>query len=378
MREIINRDILRIKKKRLSKKKETIINHKRKLASIRKISKITPIYGADNIEKVHIDGWECVSKKGEFNQGDLCVYFEIDSFLPIREEFEFLRKSSFKKMGNKEGFRLKTIRLKGELSQGLALPTSILNDLGIKILNSGDDISDDLGVIKFDPPIPDELNGIAKGQFPSFIRKTDQERVQNIWNNIKELDETFEVTLKLDGMSCTYYIKDGIFGVCSRNFELEENEKHVFWKLAREYKIEESLKEYGRNIALQGEIIGEGINGNPHEIEGQYFFLFDIFDINDQKYLYPFSRRYVNRKFFSNIKHATCFRYRSLIKDYKSLNDILEEAENCLSDKWIFIDKIFLNEKLFRSKYAEGLVFKSNVSKLTFKVISNKYLLKNK
>src|SRR5438876_1094061 len=94
---------------------------KRKLASIRKISEVLPIEGADNIELVKVDGWQCVTKKGEFKPGDLCIYFEIDSFLPIRSEFEFLRKSSYKKMGDKEGFRLKTIKLRGHLSQGLVL-----------------------------------------------------------------------------------------------------------------------------------------------------------------------------------------------------------------------------------------------------------------
>jgi len=356
MRENINRDILRIKERKMSKK-QPIINHKRKLASIRKISKITPINGADNIEKVHIDGWQCISKKGEFNEGDMCIYFEIDSFLPIRPEFEFLRKSSFKKMGNKEGFRLKTIRLKGELSQGLALPISILNDMDITIFDIGNDISDALGVVKFEPPIPAELKGIAKGPFPSFIRKTDQERVQNIWDDIKDLDETFEVTLKLDGTSCTYYLNDGVFGVCSRNLELEKSETHIFWKLAREYNIEESLRSYGKNIALQGEVIGEGINGNTEEIKGQQFFLFDIFNIDDQRYISPSLRKTIFKEFFKNIYHVPFLKTYASLKRYNLLYSLLDYAQNCLFG------------------VGEGVVFKSNESNLTFKVISNQYLL---
>ena len=98
----------------------------RKLASIQRICKVLPIEGADAIEMVMVNSWKVVSKKGEFKEGDLCVYFEIDSFLPMEKDFEFLRKSSYKKMGDLEGFRLKTIKLRGQVSQGLCLPLSIL------------------------------------------------------------------------------------------------------------------------------------------------------------------------------------------------------------------------------------------------------------
>jgi RNA ligase (TIGR02306 family) len=101
----------------------------RKLASIQKVAEIRPIEGADAIEVARINNWNVVVKKGEYKAGDLCIYCEIDSFLPVREEFEFLRKSSFKKMGDQEGFRLKTIRLRGQLSQGLLLPLTVLNEV---------------------------------------------------------------------------------------------------------------------------------------------------------------------------------------------------------------------------------------------------------
>jgi RNA ligase (TIGR02306 family) len=223
---------------------------KRKLASIRKISDVLPIEGADNIELVKVDGWQCVTKKGEFKVDDPCVYFEIDSFLPIRPEFEFLRKSSYKKMGDKEGFRLKTIRLRGQISQGLALqirsvfPDAIPSWTTIMLRYKEGDVTEVLGVIKYDPPIPAQLAGICKGNFPSFIRKTDQERVQNIWDKIKDSKESFEVAVKLDGTSCTYYLNDGVFGVCSRNLELIETEGNTLWRLARELRIEEILRKY--------------------------------------------------------------------------------------------------------------------------------------
>lgn len=361
---------------------------KRKLASIRKISEVLPIEGADNIELVKIDGWQCVTKKGEFKVDDLCVYFEIDSFLPIRHEFEFLRKSCYKKMGDKEGFRLKTIRLRGQLSQGLALPVRPLlppacdiNGFGsiyslphAGIWSPGHDVTGMLEVEKYDPPIPAQLSGVCKGNFPSFIRKTDQERVQNIWNKVKDSKESFEVTVKLDGTSCTYYLNDGVFGVCSRNLELIETEGNTLWKLARELKIEEALRRvFNKNIAFQGEVIGEGIQGNPEGIKGQRFYLFDIWDIDNQCYYKPKERdRLCNRI------HYGLFDPRNFAFDKINLipvfyNDLTLEDFNSLEDLLIFA-----NGKSLNSDTREGLVFKSNDSDLTFKVISNEYLLREK
>ncbi len=101
----------------------------RKLASVVKIVDIQPIKDADAIVVASVKGWKVVVKKGEFNVGDLAVYYEIDSFLPVRPQFEFLRKSSFKRMGSSEGFRLKTIKLRGQISNGLLMPLSSLESL---------------------------------------------------------------------------------------------------------------------------------------------------------------------------------------------------------------------------------------------------------
>lgn len=112
----------------------------RKLASIRRISDIQPIEGADMIELAIVDGWKVVVAKNVGHKvGDMVVYCEIDSFLPIREEFEFLRKSSFKKMGDQEGFRLRTSKLRGQISNGLILPLSVLESFtGGKIIKKND------------------------------------------------------------------------------------------------------------------------------------------------------------------------------------------------------------------------------------------------
>lgn len=331
----------------------------RKLASIRKIKKINAIDDADNIEMVTIDGWNCVSKKGDFNTGELCVYFEIDSFLPIKPEFEFLRKSSYRKMGDQEGFRLKTIKLRGIVSQGLVLPLSILND--DKQYFDGDDVTEVLGVTKFEPPIPAQLVGKVKGNFPSFLHKTDQERIQNIWDHIKDIPDFFEITTKLDGTSCTYYYLDGKFGVCSRNLELEESEDNTLWKIAREKNIEELLRSFGKNIALQGEVIGEGIQKNPEKLKGQDFYLFDIWLIDSQRYLLPAERLTIWDTFFKEIKHVPRVDFMYCLDTLNTMEEILNLADG----------------PSLNSPIREGIVFKSLQRNISFKIISNKYLLES-
>lgn len=345
---------------------------KRKLASIRTISEIKPIEGADSIELATVDGWQCVVKKGEFTPGMECIYFEIDSFLPIKDEYEFLRKSSYKKMGDKEWFRLKTIRLRGQISQGLVIPFNREEFKGH--WRCGDDLTETLGVLKYDPPLPACLSGLAKGNFPSFLKKTDQERVQNIWNQIKDCDEEFEVTIKLDGTSCTYYLKDGVFGVCSRNLELKEDYNNTFWRLAKENDIENKLRSYGKNIALQGEVIGEGIQGNPEVIKGQHFYLFDIWDIDNYKYYSPNIRWQLQE--FSKINAIPAY----LSDDTTFSIDIPNNLRHFKLNEFKKIDDIlqFANGPSLHSSMREGVVFKSMTSQLSFKIISNDYLLQQK
>lgn len=273
----------------------------RKLATIEKIKELHPIEGADAIERAVVRGWNLVVKKGEFKVGDFCVYCEIDSLLPEHEEFEFLRP---------RGFRIKTIKLRGQVSQGIAFPLSVLESVGklqsvigdprwdtLLLLNTplesgddtipivqGEDVTEALGVTKYEPPIPACLGGTAKGRFPSHSIKTDEERIQNL----KEEYDFFKtlrwiVTEKLDGSSMTAYIMNGEFGVASRNLELKENDTNSFWKVARELKLEEKMREYMNRhnmegITLQGELIGEGIQKNKYRIKGQTARFFRVFD----------------------------------------------------------------------------------------------------
>jgi RNA ligase (TIGR02306 family) len=339
----------------------------RKLASIQQIIDIQPIPNADAIEVVTINGWKVVSKKGEFKIGDRCIYFEIDSFLPIKPEFEFLRKSCYRKLvDGSEGFRLRTVKLRGQVSQGLALPLPMFGDF--ESLELGSDLSEYLRVIKYDPPMPAELNGIAKGNFPSFIQKTDQERIQNLWSEYKEKynDVEFEVTLKLDGTSCTFYHNNGEVGVCSRNLELQLNPDNTHGKIEAKHNIFEKLKKSGRNIALQGEIIGEGIQGNPEKIFGQCFMLFDIWDIDKDHYLTADERvRLLNELEIEEDIHIYITHFKKL-SEFNSLDEILKFAEG----------------KSLKAEIREGLVFKSkeriNGKIISFKAISNQFLLNEK
>lgn len=337
----------------------------RKLASIQVIADIRPIEGADAIEVARINNWDVVVAKNVGHKvGDHVVYCEIDSFLPIREEFEFLRKSSYKKMGDQEGFRLKTIRLRGQVSQGLILPMSIFGDFGWTAYE-GLDVTQKLGIVKYEPPVPAELAGKVKGYFPSFIRKTDEERVQNLVKEYAqwvEQDMDFYVTEKLDGSSATYYYKDGVFGVCSRNLELLETDDNTFWKVARELDLEEKLASTGRNLCLQGELIGEGIQGNPYKLKGQTVRFYNIFDIDTQEY-------YGLPMFLATMQHelkleTVPFLTNLTMKLPKTIDEMLAYADG----------KSALNPNFDR----EGVVVRSMDRKISFKAISNTFLLKEK
>ena len=334
----------------------------RKLTSIRKISDLSPIEGADKIELATIDGWKVVvAKDVNYKVGDLVVYCEVDSFLPIREEFEFLRKSSYKKMGDQEGFRLKTIRLRGQLSQGLILPIHILP---FGAFHEGQDVTEVLGIVKYEPPVPAELAGKVKGLFPSFIRKTDEERVQNLAKEYQEYQVTskhkFYVTEKLDGSSSTFFLKDGVFGVCSRNLELLETEGNTFWKVARELNLEKLMSNVEFNICLQGELIGEGIQGNPYKIKGQTVRFFNGFNIDTQENISFLEFVELVQKM--GLKTVPILDYDFLLP--KTIDGMLEYADN----------KSELNSNFDR----EGVVVRSYDRTVSFKAISNKFLLNEK
>ena len=247
----------------------------RNLATIQKIKSLEVIENADAIQKAKVLGWELVVKKGEFKEGELCVYCEIDSLLPDKPEFAFLKA---------RGMRIRTIKLRGQISQGICFPLSILPE-GTKI-EEGADVTELLGITKYEAPVPASLAGVAKGLFPSYIPKTDETRVQ-VLQEVLDRHKGLKcyISEKLDGSSVTYFLKKGQFGVCSRNLELLEDAENTLWKIARELDIENKLRSLGSDFALQGEIIGESVQKNIYKLRGQTVFFFNVFDIDQYKYL---------------------------------------------------------------------------------------------
>lgn len=263
----------------------------RKLASIQRVTKLEPI-NADTLEAATVLGWKCVVRKGDFKEGDQGVFYEIDSWLPEKLEYEFLRKNCWKENENGKGFRIKTVRLRGQVSQGLMLPLSQVPSLHLKDgWEDGENLTEILEVKLYNPPIPAELKGLVKGKFPSFLQKTDEPRVQIIQDVLtRHKGLPCYVTEKVDGTSATYYLKGGEFGVCSRNLELLETPDNAHWRVARENKVEEKMRAFAHKLdgdldfAIQGEIIGVGVNSNPLKIENKRVLFFSMFDIKSYSY----------------------------------------------------------------------------------------------
>lgn len=336
----------------------------RKLASIRKIQEIKLIEGADKICAYRVDGWWVVDSINKYNIGELVVYYEIDSFLPITPQFEFLRKSSIKKMGEREGFRLKTIKLKGQLSQGLLtkIPMGLLVPP-----KENDDMTELLGIVKYEPPIPAELSGEIKGSFPSFIPKTDEVRIQNFESEvgISIANERVYVTEKVDGTSFTCYVNKGEFGVCGRNWELKETQGNSLWRMANKLNLREKLLSLNRNIALQGELFGSGINGNWYKLNDHRLMFFTGYDIDNQKRLT--FKELINLLDSLQLESVPVIDYIATIP-YGTMSEIIEWA-------LLYAES---ESNINTAVENEGIVIRGLEKEFSFKAISNKWLLSEK
>ena len=339
----------------------------RKMASIRKIDALTPIEGADAIECATVGGWKVVAQKGLYKEGDLAVYFEIDSWIPF-ELAPFLSKGKEpREFEGIKGERLKTIKLRGQLSQGLLMPLDVI-EIPFGLVD-GEDVTEQLGIKKWEKPINAQLAGVCKGNFPSLIPKTDQERVQNLVKEIvaaNELGTKFEITEKLEGSSMTCYLLDGVFGVCSRNMDLKETAENAFWKTARAEGVEDKMREEFAMVdfAVQGELVGPGIQGNIYNLKETAFYVFDIYDIRRGEYVDPDTRRAMVTSM--GLTHVPVIAYTASLYDTLGITDIpsllkFAEGKSTLAD----------TER-------EGIVFKEVNGGFTFKAISNKYLLGEK
>lgn len=346
----------------------------RKLASIQRIKDLSPIEGADRIEVATINGWKVVVQKGLHSVGDLVCYFEIDSWVPHEIAPELSRGNEPKVFEGVKGERLRTIKLRGQVSQGFIIPLSALPQLRSKMdLSEGDDVTDILGVLKWERPIPAQLQGQAKGSFPAFISKTDQERVQNLIKDPSYFEGEWEMSTKLDGSSMTIYTNNGECGVCSRNLELkdnEDNDNNSFIQMARKLEYTKTLpvvsEMMGFNLAVQGELMGPGIQGNREKFDDLKFFVFDVYNIDEQRYLLPDERIQV-----FNLLNGQNLNYKH-VPIVASCVDFGGDTELTVD---LFLD--LAEQPSINHKYAEGVVFKNlNDSTKSFKCISNKFLLK--
>jgi hypothetical protein len=293
----------------------------RKLAHIEKIEWIREIPGADKICTYGILGWEVVDQKGKYNVGDKVVYCEIDSVLPDKPEYEFLRDRKF---------RIRTIKLKGQVSQGLVLPIYPVlvgkSFPGEPRFEIGTDVTENLGITKYlTPSEREEIKKVEVNQnkltkfmkryswyrrlfltrkqkegFPYWVSKTDEERIQNIPHVLEQFkDKEVYVTEKIDYQSVTFTGKmvpkfGGLFGklfpikkyqfvVCSRN--MTTNDKNsLYWKIAKKYNIEQILKE-NPTLTIQGEQGDTNIQGNKYGITEPKLWIFNIID-HERNYHY--------------------------------------------------------------------------------------------
>lgn len=369
----------------------------RKLATVRKIAALDPIPGADAIEVATVDGWKVVTQKGLHKVGDHVIYLEIDSFLPKGDpRYEFLMKSGVRTFEGVEGHKLRTIKLRGQVSQGLLLPLREFIDDFVdskwdegqelsEFFFLGADLTEFLGIKKWEAQIPACLGGLVKGAFPSFIKKTDQERCQNLVTEIfapvthadsqhdegVERDAEYEISVKLDGTSVTYYHYNGVVGACSRNLELkinDENKDNTIVKTLLDSGLFDVLPKLG-NVAIQGELMGPGIQGNREGLKKPKFFIFDIQNLDRSRYFSARTRSHIMSELAA----------QGISKDFVDHVPIIG-TEQTLSGLGITnVDELlkFAEGPSILHPVREGLVFKRHDGEFSFKAISNKFLMKD-
>lgn len=346
----------------------------RKLASIQKVWKIEPIEGADRIELAHVLGWQCVVKKGEFKEGDNGVYFEIDSFLPIRPEYEFLRASSYKNtelMG--EGFKLRTQKFRGQISQGMILPLDLVANDACRGLPVGTDVTELLGVRKYEMPEMAMTGGTAVGELPGNVPHTDETRIQAMPALLQEFAGLeYYISTKVDGSSHSISVDENGVRFMGHNYEYRLDDKCSFYQ--HMVKVNPTLlndlasykEQLGcRSIVIQGEYAGPGIQKNRLKLMKPEWFVFDI-RIDGKRV--PLEDMLDMAKFFHLETVPIEEKGISLPEKYPTVEALLERADGnyaCGSRK-------------------EGIVIRPTVpvysrligTDLSMKVVSNKYLLK--
>ena len=343
----------------------------RKLATIQKINEITPIENADQIELAHVLGWQCVVKKGLFQPGDMGVYFEIDSFLPIEPRYEFLRKSCYKETDHMgEGFLIRTQKFRGQISQGLFLPLTDFTE--IVGAEEGKDVTDLLRVRKYEIPETASSGGTIIGKLPVSIKKTDEIRIQTIPEIIKEFaGRMYYISTKIDGTSCSISLDRDGFHVTGHNYEYKDDDLSSFYRFVKKNDLESKLwaiKEELKvdTITLQGEFAGPGIQKNRLKLTKPDWFVFTL-DINGNRADLGALQKVAEKMDINTVPiEESGFDLPSI---YPTVESLLKRASGLYPN----------------GGQKEGIVIRpwsADYSKtldgdLSFKVINNQYLLKN-
>lgn len=373
----------------------TVIHTERALARVVLIDSLHPIDGADRIELAIVGGWQVVVQKGLYVPGSKAVYFEVDSLLPLdRPCFESLGGVSSKlkfTIDDKPYARIKTMKLRKQLSQGFCVP---LSDAGVGAgVKVDTDVTKLLGVIKYEAASEKAMNGTPGNPksgtsalgFPKFVPKTDQTRVQNItvqFSQARDKGELFEKSFKLDGSSLTAFIKDATLGVASRNVGFRVHDETIpfftavkkflqgkgwkrtikaddnaFTQMAEKAGLLTALLNDGRNIAIQGEMVGPSIQKNFEGVAENEFYCYDIYLIDEQAYMLPKERQEFCAE--HGIKHVPLASSHAVTLQVDVATAIADAD----------------GPSGLKGKMREGFVYKSMSRDFSFKVVSTKYLL---
>lgn len=343
-----------------------LINGKRALAYIQVIEKLTPIDGADRIELAHVLGWQSVVRRGEFHVGDKVVYLEIDSWVPSSVA-SFLDTPTTKEYNGVRGNKLRTVRLRGALSQGLILP--IGDYLSVLAHDVGDDVTELLGIQKWEPPLDLGNSGVI-GSWDYRVPKTDQERCQNLdpefWKGNRD-EFTYEVTEKCDGQSITLMYDGALqerIKVFSRNNEISVEP----WMQDLLQPFRGYLQDHPTHV-FQCELIGPKIQGNPYKLTRRQLLTYDVFDVSTNQYMTPSSVLGLCQ--INGIPHVPVI-FESALRP-ESSNEALwvAEGESLIRDT---PDTASSDDN--KAPPREGLVWKRNSpDRMSFKAVSNAYLM---
>ena len=389
-----------------------LVNGERALAYVVTIDEIQPLEGYDRVEYARTNGWWCIIGKADsMKVGDKAVYFEVDSKVPSDDQrFEFLEKRNYK---------IKTQKMCKVYSQGLLMPLSAFPELGDAPV--GTDVTKKLRITYADPednqrkskgdPNAKYKSMAARHQklfksqpvrwlmrrqwgkklmfmffgrkkdkpkgFPSFVAKTDEERVENQPWRVGD-GKNYLATEKLDGTSCTYALKklpkktfckqEYEFYVCSRNVrQKDEDQKcyhdhNIYWDLAFKYDIEKWLKQFLVErpdctwACIQGEGVGS-VQGNPLKLKEDDLYVFNFITDVDGRW---------NSIDGKNLIEKFGMKWVPILGEV-TLPDTMEALKETADGKSV------VNPAVDR----EGIVYRSLDGKDSFKNVSRKYLLKH-